>query len=577
MSKTLKVAIIGVGPRGLAALEALFLAKEEYKSSVSIQVLLFEDFKFPGAGPIWNPDQVITNLSNVSERHLLSSLTGRKEIDYSGIYISGFPSYAEWSQSETQINESNIDYFPPRARLGTYLYERFESIKRSLVSTGSLTHIEQKVVKVSPFENQCKIIDVKNCVHIVDEVVLTVGHQNTQLTNQLEKWKWHSSENKSLKLFEDPYPVGALETSAININSIIALRGFGLTMIDQLRALTIGFGGEFVVDSDYELRYIPSEKGPKKILVFSLDGLPPVPKPLTAEIDNWFKPTENEYKAFRNSLDTALKEKQNLKNATFFIDALATLNSSVYRRLGDKARQDTIEKISLQTLSRDLINNSQLSHILIADLTLPASEQMQLFVNMAVGNQEISLDYCLGQVWRYVLGIIYKDYTYLDINEEILVEIVQLIEASKRYSYGPPVLSLQQLIAVHKAGVLDLNYVLDPKIKLHPDGWELYKKNKTCIAETLVNSVVDPPQLTAVTSKIITSLLADLYVNPVGHKLGLHTLKDGRLYRETGEIIEHIAFLGRLAKGSVIGVDDLIECFGKPVSRWASGIFDRLK
>ena len=196
---------------------------------------------------------------------------------------------------------------------------------------------------------------------------------------------------------------------------------------------------------------------------------------------------------------------------------------------------------------------------------------------MAVGNQEISLDYCLGQVWRYVLGVIYKDYTYLNVNEKILVEIVQLIEASKRYSYGPPVLSLQQLIAVHKAGVLDLNYVLDPKIKLHPHGWELYKNNKTCIADTLVNSVVDPPQLTAVTSKIITSLLADLHVNPVGHKLGLHTLKDGRLYRETGEIIEHIAFLGRLAKGSVIGVDDLIECFGKPVNRWASGIFDRLK
>ena len=577
MSKTLEVAVVGVGPRGLAALEALFLAKEEYKSSVSIQVRLFEDFKFPGAGPIWNPDQVITNLSNVSERHLFSSLTGRKEIDYNGIYIPGFPSYAEWSQSETQINESKIDFFPPRATLGLYLYERFESIKRSLLLTGSLTHIKQKVVKVSPFENQCKIIDVKNCVYIVDEVVLTVGHQNTQLTNQLEKWKKHASENKSLTLFEDPYPVGALETSAIDTNSIIALRGFGLTMIDQLRALTIGFGGEFVEDFDSELRYIPSEKGPKKILVFSLDGLPPVPKPLTAEIDNWFKPTENEYKAFRNSLDTALKEKQNLKDAAFFIHALATLNSSVYRRLGDKARQDNSEKISLQTLSRDLIKNFQLSHILITDLTLPASEQMQLLVNMAVGNQEISLDYCLGQVWRYVLGVIYKDYTYLNVNEKILVEIVQLIEASKRYSYGPPVLSLQQLIAVHKAGVLDLNYVLDPKIKLHPDGWELYKNNKSCIADTLVNSVVDPPQLTAVTSKIITSLLANLHVSPVGHKLGLHTLKDGRLYRETGEIIEHIAFLGRLAKSSVIGVDDLIECFGKPVSRWASAIFDRMK
>ena len=93
----------------------------------------------------------------------------------------------------------------------------------------------------------------------------------------------------------------------------------------------------------------------------------------------------------------------------------------------------------------------------------------------------------------------------------------------------------------------------------------------------MVNSVIDPPQLVKVTSDLVENLVADKKVNAVSYKLGLHTLEDGRIISEAGNTHQPIALLGRLAKGSVIGVDDLIECFGKPASKWAEGVVNRLK
>ena len=52
-------------------------------------------------------------------------------------------------------------------------------------------------------------------------------------------------------------------------------------------------------------------------------------------------------------------------------------------------------------------------------------------------------------------------------------------------------------------------------------------------------------------------------------------LEDGRIISKGGNTHQNIALLGRLAKGSVVGVDDLIECFGKPARKWAEGVLNR--
>ena len=157
-----------------------------------------------------------------------------------------------------------------------------------------------------------------------------------------------------------------------------------------------------------------------------------------------------------------------------------------------------------------------------------------------------------------------------------MVDVVNYIEASKRYSYGPPVKSLQQLMALVEAGVLNLDFVNNPTITPVENGWKLEKNNQSIITQVMVNSVIDAPQLVAVSSPLIQNLLEDKRVDPVSYKLGLHTLEDGSIISKNGNSHQHISLLGRLAKGSIIGVDDLIECFGKPAHKWADSLIERL-
>ncbi|MDP5045379.1 MAG: FAD/NAD(P)-binding protein [Leeuwenhoekiella sp.] len=577
MSNNKTIAIIGIGPRGLAALEALYIAKQEKALKTKLNVLLFEEAAYPGAGKIWSPQQVVTNLSNISERHLSAGLQGRPEIRFDNLYIASFPGYQEWITTDAdEIKTAAVDYFPPRAKLGAYLNARFESIKNALLGVDCATLIANKVTHVETTQTGCLITDETHKKYHTDEVVLTIGHQATQLSDQLKAWEKHTKEFSHLKLYKDPYPVGALETETITPDAVVALRGFGLSMVDQVRALTLGFGGTFTnSENGLKFKYHPSATAPKKLIVFSLDGLPPAPKPVNSAIDSWFEPTVDEITHFRDELDSALKKPELIIDATFLIKALATLTASVFKRLAHKARYYSSDETYLESLVETIIRKPETRHSLVLDKNLPALDQMEMLLEMAFGKQKISLDYCLGQVWRYALGILYHDYTHLDISDVAMIDIVSYIEASKRYSYGPPVASLQQLIAVAEAGVLDLNFVENPEIKLTPQGWQLFKNGKVSTANVMVNSVIDPPQLIAVNSPVVQHLLDDHKVDAVSYKLGLHTLQDGRIISSAGNSNQHIALLGRLAKGSVIGVDDLIECFGKPARKWAEGVLNR--
>ena len=108
------------------------------------------------------------------------------------------------------------------------------------------------------------------------------------------------------------------------------------------------------------------------------------------------------------------------------------------------------------------------------------------------------------------------------------------------------------------------------------EGWRLTKGVQSVDVDVMVNSVIDAPQLKAVSSPLVEHLREDKRVDAVSYKLGLHTLEDGRIISQGGNTHQHIALLGRLAKGSVVGVDDLIECFGKPAQKWAEGVLKRV-
>ena len=572
MSKTFNIGIVGVGPRGLAALESLYVAKKHLDIQQPLQVLLFEASSYPGAGQIWSPDQVATNLSNIHERNLSNNLAGREALSFDEVYLPQFPGYQEWLELNEGEASGDQDHFPSRSKIGSYLNERFETLKQALSGAGLVELYQKEVVKIEPEASGCTIVTKAGDHYKVDEVVLTIGHQPTYDSKQLSEWDAHAKKY-NLKLYKDPYPVGALETDAITPETKIALRGFGLSMVDQVRALSIGFGSEFVpVSNSIEFEYKPSAEAPRELVAFSLNGLPPVPKPFSEEIDAWFKPTPEENELLTKAIETAEANASKIKDASFLIEAIAQITSSVYQRLKAKARTTDLSLEQLSALTLQLIKNPGHEHTLLVSHHTDPLEAMELYLNMACGKTDISLDYCLGQVWRFALSVLYHDYTYMNLGDDAMVDVVKYIEASKRYSYGPPVKSVQQLIALVKAEVLNLDFVKDPEIQLIKEGWRLTKGAQSVDVDVMVNSVIDAPQLKAVSSSLVEHLREDKRVDAVSYKLGLHTLEDGRIISQGGNTHQHIALLGRLAKGSVVGVDDLIECFGKPARKWAEGV-----
>ena len=59
-------------------------------------------------------------------------------------------------------------------------------------------------------------------------------------------------------------------------------------------------------------------------------------------------------------------------------------------------------------------------------------------------------------------------------------------------------------------------------------------------------------------------------------ELGIETKKNGIVISSENEKQIPIAVLGRLAKGSVIGVDAILECFGDRIEDWAKSFVERL-
>ena len=189
---------------------------------------------------------------------------------------------------------------------------------------------------------------------------------------------------------------------------------------------------------------------------------------------------------------------------------------------------------------------------------------------MALGNIPISLDYCLGQVWRHCQPTLYATFSYAEINYDIIEKVATLDDRIKRYSYGPPIESMQQILALVDAKVLSLDFVNNPEIDTVDDGWLFKNKNQASTPiNTMINSVLDAPKLLDVNAPIIKSLLSNDLIQPIHTKLGIDTKKDGRVISYNSENQLPIAVLGRLSKGSVIGVDAILECFGSRARRWA--------
>lgn len=573
-----RIAIIGGGPRGLSALEQLFIEISHQSKDNQVIVSLFEPSSNPGSGNVWNIEQLRTNWLNISER-ALKNLKKRESLVLDGLTILEFPSYTKWlPKEERDPGEATPDRFPERSKLGTYLNERFSSIAVELQMEGFLKVIKSNVTSID-FKDKIFSLETEDDCYEFDEVLLTVGHQPTKLSKQVKNWRKHEKTNPEMQVFEKSYPVDHIISSAkITKDSTVAIRGFGLAMIDVMRALTIGRGAEFALlnNRTFESKFITNDQVPDKIIAFSLDGEPMVPKPLSAKIDADYEPTDEEIVTFGETISNNTHSKKEVLDNSFLIEAISEVSSRIYLDLEDKALPHSLNKEELKTVIQSWLKDSDFKNKLITPSSENTVLKIKKFIEMALAKTEISLDYCVGQVWRHCQPTLYEKFSHSNLKDDVIASVIALDERMKRYSYGPPIESMQQILSLVDAGILDLDLATDPEIKEVKKGWRLKKGKSKYTAQIMINSVLDAPKIMDVTSPIVCDLLSNNLIEPIHSELGINTHKNG--YIEISEEKEFIplAVLGRLAKGSVIGVDAILECFGPRVNDWAKAVVKRI-
>jgi len=570
MREVRKIGIVGIGPRGGYALEKLILELAERNSLVDIHLSLYESTGNFGNGQVYDLNQNSSNWINISERIL--ELGQRKAIEYKNLKIPSFPSYHEWVNKDfNTLSNNTIDSYPPRKVLGEYLSQRFQSLTKPLIQFNIISLHKELVTHVKLLINNKVLITTNSNSHAeYSEVLLTVGHQSTEPSQQISNWNQFADKNEHLKLFKSPYPTyDYLNHENLIDESVIGIRGFGLAMIDVVRAITEKLGQFSTLDHKTKLStYNFEQKIEIKLVPFSLDGLPPAPKPLNARIDKWFEPTKASIIAFEKHIGNELTQKK-AESPQFLIEAFAPIAADIYLKLPNTKNPQNLSKTTIENIIVRWLEDQEFRHSLIISTQQSPEKSMERFITMATGSAAISLDYCIGQVWRHCQPYIYKNLSFNKCSDSVFAKIIQLDESTKRYSYGPPVESIQQLLALAKMGILNLDMVNDPTIRLTKEGWRLEQSGKAITANIMIDSVLDSPKIKSVSSPIVKNMLDDNLIRAVHDDLGVETDEYGFLI--SNETFKHlpIALLGRLAKGTIIGVDAILECFGSRPIQWA--------
>jgi hypothetical protein len=276
-STSIRVAIIGAGPRGTSVLERLLAHAAILGTSVPVHIDVIDPYP-AGPGHVWQPGQSRLYLMNTQsfyptvipeDRRLPAPLAGttfdqwraRQRRDPS-------PSLTPEELDELAALESRD--FPSRALYGRYLRCTVEELLERLPDSVTVVFHETEAVSVRRTGGAFDVGLGNGGSLPADSVVLALGHIPSRLN--LEQRKLQSSAGQlGLRYFPPAVPAD-VDWSAIPAGEPVLVRGMGLNFFDAMGQLTEGRGGKFI-DAGAGLEYQRSGQEPL-IIAASRRGTP---------------------------------------------------------------------------------------------------------------------------------------------------------------------------------------------------------------------------------------------------------------------------------------------------------------
>jgi hypothetical protein len=253
--KRVRIAVIGVGPRGLSSLERI--VSHMRLGGPPAEVLLVEPGELgTGIHRVEQPDYL--RLNTIASQLTIFS----DERMTPGAPVTEGPSLFEWCLERGR--SVHFDDYLPRQLLGEYLQWAVGELLRRVPARLAVRHLPVAAVDVRPSGAGAAVTLADGARHEVDLAIVTTGHGIS------------GREGGSVEdgLITAPYPLPE-RVDQIPPGSNVALLGAGLTAMDVIAALTLGRGGEFNGGT-----YRPSGREPRIILV-NRSGWLPCARPAT--------------------------------------------------------------------------------------------------------------------------------------------------------------------------------------------------------------------------------------------------------------------------------------------------------
>ncbi|WP_323790166.1 FAD/NAD(P)-binding protein [Thalassovita sp.] len=500
MSDT-EIAIVGCGPKGLYALDSLCeAARHEPEHRYAVHI--FETLAHPGAGPVYDPRQPEVLLMNFPAGLISAWTDGRG------------PSFLEWAAG----GPSPVDAggYVPRAHVGRYLFWSFKRVVAQAPSNVRLIRHEMRVVDVQRVAGRWSI-SPDNIT--VDHVLITTGHQDG-----FRHGAAHTRDD-----IPSPFPIDQrLTQTAIPPATTVRCKGFALTFIDTMLALTEGRGGDFK-PSATGYSYVPSGKEPRRIAPFSRSG-----RPMRAKVETALF-TQPQDDAFWNERRADLSHILRTPNATFTHHIWPAFLSFADQVPGNPSGTSAafFTHRTETTFTPDEIR-----------------QDLRIGYDIAMGRRAQDSAWALAEVWRRCYPQLIDWISHRDIAPDDAHNFRQIAAEMERLAFGPPAQNIGKLITLEQAGIVSFDHM-----------------SGDAAADVTIDATI-PPAGGAELAAPLDGLLREGYLS-IGTMGGVRVDKNAHALTRNGTA-KGLSVIGRATEGCVLGNDTLSRSLHDLPENWAA-------
>ena len=406
----------------------------------------------------------------------------------------------------------------PRAHVGRYLFWSFERVVAQSPSNVRLIRHKTRVDAVKRNGDQWHISPPNITV---DYVLITTGHQDG----------FRQSATTTRDHIPSPFPIDQrLTQTAVPPNSTVRCKGFALTFIDTMLALTEGRGGVFTLSaSGYS--YTPSGAEPRHIAPFSRSGRPMRAK---VEAELFTQPQDD---AFWDDRRAELSRMLSTLNANFTHHIWPAFISFADQVLGNTPGT-----------SADFFTHRSQTIFKPDDIR----QDLRIGYDIAMGRRAQDSAWALAEVWRRCYSRLIDWISHRDMGTDDAHYFRQIAAEMERLAFGPPAQNIGKLITLEQAGIVSFEHM-----------------SGDAAADVTINATI-PPAGSAELAVPLDGLLRDgfLSISTMG---GVRVDKDAHTLTSDG-LTRGLSVIGRATEGCVLGNDTLSRSLHDLPENWAAAV-----